>query len=269
MIYPVYPINIAVVVYDSLPHLHLSGWWNSPALHQTFLDNRASEVPWRCRPEISHRIWWFFLFFWGGAILPMILPMILSMILPFGGTIFGEYLYYFGIPMEADWHLHADSASFGWCLPLWARLYQLSTAGSGCVSAYHAFVGPGDSTAATGWLKENRWSIKWNTCFLGTITTSPRHFYRSLHPGTVAMTGFQPEKRVNMLSTFDFQHVISLHYFWFQPWTEFSCTSRIWMITVTFPYIIWLVVCLFFFPYIGKNHPNWLLSFRGVETTNQ
>ena len=25
----------------------------------------------------------------------------------------------------------------------------------------------------------------------------------------------------------------------------------------------------FFFPYIGNNHPNWLIFFRGVETTNQ
>ena len=24
-----------------------------------------------------------------------------------------------------------------------------------------------------------------------------------------------------------------------------------------------------FFPYIGNNHPNWLILFRGVETTNQ
>ena len=24
-----------------------------------------------------------------------------------------------------------------------------------------------------------------------------------------------------------------------------------------------------FFPYIGNNHPNWLIFFRGVETTNQ
>ena len=28
--------------------------------------------------------------------------------------------------------------------------------------------------------------------------------------------------------------------------------------------------CHFFmFPYIGNNHPNWLIFFRGVETTNQ
>ena len=34
---------------------------------------------------------------------------------------------------------------------------------------------------------------------------------------------------------------------------------------------IWLVVWLplFIFPYIGNNHPNWLILFRGVETTNQ
>ena len=25
----------------------------------------------------------------------------------------------------------------------------------------------------------------------------------------------------------------------------------------------------FMFPYIGNNHPNWLICFRGVETTNQ
>ena len=33
---------------------------------------------------------------------------------------------------------------------------------------------------------------------------------------------------------------------------------------------IWLVVWnIFIFPYIGNNHPNWLIFFRGVETTNQ
>ena len=33
----------------------------------------------------------------------------------------------------------------------------------------------------------------------------------------------------------------------------------------------WLVVWLpfFMFPYIGNNHPNWLIFFRGVQTTNQ
>ena len=25
----------------------------------------------------------------------------------------------------------------------------------------------------------------------------------------------------------------------------------------------------FYFPYIGNNHPNWLIFFRGVQTTNQ
>ena len=32
----------------------------------------------------------------------------------------------------------------------------------------------------------------------------------------------------------------------------------------------WLVVwTCFIFPYIGNNNPNWLIFFRGVETTNQ
>ena len=30
----------------------------------------------------------------------------------------------------------------------------------------------------------------------------------------------------------------------------------------------WFGTC-FIFPYIGKHHPNWLIFFRGIETTNQ
>jgi len=30
----------------------------------------------------------------------------------------------------------------------------------------------------------------------------------------------------------------------------------------------WFGTC-FIFPYIGNNNPNWLIFFRGVETTNQ
>ena len=31
--------------------------------------------------------------------------------------------------------------------------------------------------------------------------------------------------------------------------------------------VVWLP--FFVFPYIGKNHPNWLIFLRGVHTTNQ
>ena len=31
----------------------------------------------------------------------------------------------------------------------------------------------------------------------------------------------------------------------------------------------WWFGTFFIFPYIGDNHPNWLIFFRGVETTNQ
>ena len=31
----------------------------------------------------------------------------------------------------------------------------------------------------------------------------------------------------------------------------------------------WWFETFFIFPYIGNNHPNWLIFFRGVETTNQ
>ena len=31
----------------------------------------------------------------------------------------------------------------------------------------------------------------------------------------------------------------------------------------------WWFGIFFMFPYIGNNHPNWLIFFRGVQTTNQ
>ena len=31
----------------------------------------------------------------------------------------------------------------------------------------------------------------------------------------------------------------------------------------------WWLGTFFIFPYIGNNHPNWLIFFRGVQTTNQ
>ena len=38
--------------------------------------------------------------------------------------------------------------------------------------------------------------------------------------------------------------------------------------------VLWFITCWWFgtcfiFSYIGNNHPNWLICFRGVETTNQ
>ena len=51
------------------------------------------------------------------------------------------------------------------------------------------------------------------------------------------------------------------------------CFSMIVLFYLWSCYVInyWLVVWLpfFIFPYIGNNHPNWLIFFRGVQTTNQ
>ena len=54
---------------------------------------------------------------------------------------------------------------------------------------------------------------------------------------------------------------------WPEKWRlkgRFFC----WKTRITYD---WLVVwnMNFTFPYIGNNHPNWLIFFRGVETTNQ
>ena len=61
----------------------------------------------------------------------------------------------------------------------------------------------------------------------------------------------------------------------------FSETTITWTETrkfVRFTYFYWRVRVIHilvgglehvFFPYIRNNHPNWLISFKGVETTNQ
>ena len=51
---------------------------------------------------------------------------------------------------------------------------------------------------------------------------------------------------------------------------SFFCFPQ-WLTGWWFQVICWLVVWLpfFIFPYIGNNHPNWLIFFRGVQTTNQ
>ena len=51
------------------------------------------------------------------------------------------------------------------------------------------------------------------------------------------------------------QWVVTHHSFTGEP------TSRI--------YSGWWFGTFFIFPYIGNNHPNWLIFFRGVQTTNQ
>ena len=45
-------------------------------------------------------------------------------------------------------------------------------------------------------------------------------------------------------------------------WVDLKCLW-LWIITG------WWFGTFFIFPYIGNNHPNWLIFFRGVETTNQ
>jgi hypothetical protein len=47
---------------------------------------------------------------------------------------------------------------------------------------------------------------------------------------------------------------------------------KLYLIYLAYNYIYisgWCFGTFFMFPYIGKNHPNWLIFFRGVETTNQ
>ena len=54
---------------------------------------------------------------------------------------------------------------------------------------------------------------------------------------------------------------------WDNTWScEFE--PRVFMLLDEHISVWWFGTC-FIFPYIGNNHPNWLIFFRGVETTNQ
>ena len=56
-----------------------------------------------------------------------------------------------------------------------------------------------------------------------------------------------------------------------QVWTQVLCCNR--NNRKVLPLILriasWWFGTFFIFPYIGNNHPNWLIFFRGVQTTNQ
>ena len=51
-----------------------------------------------------------------------------------------------------------------------------------------------------------------------------------------------------------------------QPAHVFGTFLNIWHYQMLFWLVVWNI---FIFPYIGNNHSNWLIFFRGVETTNQ
>ena len=50
---------------------------------------------------------------------------------------------------------------------------------------------------------------------------------------------------------------------------RFSLDGRWWMDLAWDIWSGWWFGTFFCFPYIGNNHPNWLIFFRGVQTTNQ
>ena len=54
----------------------------------------------------------------------------------------------------------------------------------------------------------------------------------------------------------------------FRNHVEFNLPNHHWVANI-YIYIGWWFGTCFIFPYIDSNHPNWLIFFRGVETTNQ
>ena len=57
---------------------------------------------------------------------------------------------------------------------------------------------------------------------------------------------------------------------WIHPVHSSSNFKRLSLFRFSSVNHYWLVVWnIFIFPYIGNNHPSWLIFFRGVQTTNQ
>ena len=75
--------------------------------------------------------------------------------------------------------------------------------------------------------------------------------------------GFRNERRFETMGVFSWVSTIERH--------RKMVGKTTWLISLMFDDWFWLVVwnMTFIFPYIGNNHPNWLIFFRGVETTNQ
>ena len=83
---------------------------------------------------------------------------------------------------------------------------------------------------------------------------------------------FRKEKTVPnvQLSTFQFLWVILVAYLYIYMYIYiylYSCIQH--DVIYMYIHIGWWFGTFFIFPYIGNNNPNWLIFFRGVQTTNQ
>ena len=85
----------------------------------------------------------------------------------------------------------------------------------------------------------------------------------------------------------DINHPTILGYPQFQETPKWDYIQPYWILTTIYHYFSitsqlfnhdmvhwplltgWWFGTFFIFPYIGNNHPNWLIFFRGVQTTNQ
>ena len=105
------------------------------------------------------------------------------------------------------------------------------------------------------------------------------------HPSEQMVRDFSYRKHVLLLSTMilwlPWFSIESIHmtvpswlYVIFVEWDHCFTMCKVlfgkgyplfWLLII----IVWWFGTFFIFPYIGNNYPNWLVFFRGVETTNQ
>ena len=96
---------------------------------------------------------------------------------------------------------------------------------------------------------------------------SPLDLYWACQPGCICHRGVQ---YLNLYMIQHFCHRSSPRAF---DLRHFLSATRICIIVYIHIYIyihtVWWFGTFFIFPYLGNNHPTWLIFFRGVQTTNQ
>ena len=101
-------------------------------------------------------------------------------------------------------------------------------------------------------------------CRFRTLAPSWWNFWGTIHPATCLKRFPRRGPKIGVLSGVFRHHTRGLHIIkQFQPLVDIG-----WIIS-TRRNMVWLVVWNIFFPCLGNNHPNWLIFFRGVQTTNQ
>ena len=130
-----------------------------------------------------------------------------------------------------------------------------------------------------GWLRKGSTTEQISSSLSCNLTVEMNGIHKGPKSTGFSFQEFGQSSRSSRDPNFHIQNSsTSLGMFWADPYGRFPWFSKVSMVDAisgnlrheTFKFLCWPVVWnVFFSPYIWNNHPNWLIFFRGVETTNQ